>query len=438
MLDELRVAAEEAVRQAKAAGAQDSWAMSARSRSTEFRYRKGQLEKAQESTSRSLVVRLYLDGRYSSHTTTDLRPERVKAFISEAVAMTRALEPDPHRKITPPELFAQLPQDDLKLVDPALAGVSADQRVEALTAMVGAAEAHDRVISVEGTFYDEHTHAASVSSNGFRGQREDTSVWLGAQVTVQDAGDRRPQEGMFMGGRQLAALPGAAHIGEEARRVATARLGSVKGPTARTIMVVEPRAAARLANYLLRANRARDISQGQSFFADLKGQQAFSKALTVVDDPLIPAGLASRQFDGEGIAARRLPIITEGRVDTFYVDTYYGSKIGAPPTSGSPSNQIIVPGARPLASIIGDLDDAILVSGWLGGNSDATSGDFSMGCQGHLVKDGKIGAPVNEMNVTGNLLTLFAALIEVGSDPWPYGSLQAPTLVFEGVQFSGV
>ena len=41
------------------------------------------------------------------------------------------------------------------------------------------------------------------------------------------------------------------------------------------------------------------------------------------------------------------------------------------------------------------------------------------------------------MNITGNLVTLFAELAEVGNDPWLYSSTRAPTLVFEGVQFSG-
>ena len=42
------------------------------------------------------------------------------------------------------------------------------------------------------------------------------------------------------------------------------------------------------------------------------------------------------------------------------------------------------------------------------------------------------------MNITGNLLSVFERLAEVGSDPWPYGSLRSPTLVFDDVQFSGV
>jgi PmbA protein len=41
------------------------------------------------------------------------------------------------------------------------------------------------------------------------------------------------------------------------------------------------------------------------------------------------------------------------------------------------------------------------------------------------------------MNVTGNIVELFSRLAEVGDDPWRYSSTPAPTLVFEGVQFSG-
>ena len=107
------------------------------------------------------------------------------------------------------------------------------------------------------------------------------------------------------------------------------------------------------------------------------------------------------------------------------------------PTTGGSSNLIVAPGTRDLDAIVRDVDRAYLVTGWLGGNSDATTGDFSLGLRGHVVERGAIGAPVKEMNITGNLLTLFRGLIEVGSDPYPHSSLRAPTLVFDDVQFSG-
>ena len=128
--------------------------------------------------------------------------------------------------------------------------------------------------------------------------------------------------------------------------------------------------------------------------------------LSVVDDPLIPRGLASRHFDGEGISARAMPIIDAGVAVNLYVDTYYGRKLGLAPTTGSPSNRVVTPGTQDLAALLKEVGSGVYVTSWLGGNSDSTTGDFSLGLRGHLIEGGEIGAPVGEMNVTGNLADL--------------------------------
>ena len=76
-------------------------------------------------------------------------------------------------------------------------------------------------------------------------------------------------------------------------------------------------------------------------------------------------------------------------------------------------------------------------AGFLGGNSNSTTGDFSLGAQGHRVRGGRIAEPIGEMNVSGNHLELWHRLAAVGDDPYPYSAMRAPTLVFEGVQLAG-
>ena len=163
-----------------------------------------------------------------------------------------------------------------------------------------------------------------------------------------------------------------------------------------------------------------------------------SPLLTIIDDPLVVRGLASRPFDGEGISSKPLPIIEAGVLKNFYIDTYYGKKLGMAPTTGSPSNRILALGTKNMDELIRDIDQGILVTSWLGGNSDGATGDFSLGVRGHLIEDGAIGAPVSEMNVTGNLLSMFGSLKALGNDPWRYSPSKVPTLVFEDVSFSGV
>ena len=434
---DLKQQAIQAVELAQSAGAKDAWVTTSQSRDVEFEYRDGALEKVKDTTSRSLAVQVYADGRYSSHRTTDLNPERLGGFVKEAVAITRALEPDEFRQITAAELFANRPDNDLDLVDGTVASLDREQRLEWCEALDVASRAHDRVISATAGVYDGTELSASASSNGFAGSQQSTYCWFGSNVTLKDQGDKRAEDGFYAGGAHVADLPDAAQVGRIALERTLSRLDSEKGPTVKANMVVDARASASLIGRLLRPANARSVQQGRSFWTELVGEKAYSDKLTVIDDPLIQRGLASRHYDGEGISARALPIIENGVVKNIYVDTYYGRKGEMAPTTGTPSNRRIVLGDKSLQQLLADVGNGVYVTSWLGGNADATTGDFSLGLRGHMIENGEIGRPVGEMNVTGNLRDLFGRLEMLGNDPYPYSTTLAPSLVFADVDFSG-
>jgi len=437
MSAELQSRAAQAVEMAKGAGADEAWATATQSRDVEFNFRDGSLEKVKDTTSRGLNIEIYADGRYSSHQTTDLNPDRLSGFVAEAVAITRALEPDKFREITPAELFAHRPTDDLDLVDAAVAALTREQRLEWCQGLDRIATDHDKVISATAGVYDGSFELASISSNGFSGTRASTYCWYGSSVTLRDLGERRASDGYYAGSAHVGDLPAATDVAQVALDRALARLGSEKGPTAKTTMVVDSRAAGQLLGRLLGAATARRVQQGQSFWADLVGTKAFSDKLTILDDPLIPRGFGSRHFDDEGISARTIPIIESGEVRNLYVDTYHGRKTGMEPTTGSASNRVVDPGEQSLDELLAAVGEGVYVTSWLGGNADNTTGDYSLGLRGHMIENGKIGRPVGEMNVTGNLRDLFGRLEMVGNDVYPYSATLSPSLVFGGVDFSG-
>jgi PmbA protein len=426
----------QAVQWALDAGASDVFVSYDRTREVESQVRDGRLETVKDATSQDLGFKIWADGRFGAHSTNDLRPEAVRAFLREAIALTRAVQPDPHRVVPDARLFGERSTIDLDLYDREVAALTREGRLAMAIAANDEIRERARVVSAT-TWVADRVHLGAVaSSNGLRGSDPGTSLWVGAEVTLDEDG-KRPEEAFAAGARHLAEVPEPREVARRAWERATARLGSQKGPTQKARMVVDPQAGPNLLARLLGPATASALSSQQSFWNGQEGRKVLSSALTVIDDPLVPRGLGSRLYDNEGIVAKRRVILEQGALVDLYVDTYYGHKLARPANGGTPSNRIVQSGSRDLAAILRDTTSGIYVSGWLGGNSDATSGDYSLGLRGFLIQGGELVGPVSEMNITGDLLGLFARLIEVGNDPWPYSMLHTPTLVFDAVDFSG-
>ncbi len=438
---ELLEVAERCQQVARTKGAAEVAARAYKVRDVTVQWRDGKLEQIGEATTRGVGLSLYVDGRFSSVSSSDLRPEALEAFIGDAVAMTRALAADPFRSLPDPKLYEGQAQADLQLDDPAYATVTPEQRrrvaqeIEAAARSVKGAEA---ILSVTTGFNDNRSESVRVHSNGFRGARVDTAFWISAQVSVKDPDGRRPEDYAYGGVRFVGELPKAAEIGRVATERTLARLGAKKPESAVLPMVLENRAAGRLVGALTTALSGQALQQKRSFLEGKAGQVVGSPEITLTDDPLVAKGFGSRLFDGEGIAARPFPVFEKGVLRNYYIDTYYGKKLQLAPTTGGSSNLLMALGSKDQAGLLAGIKDGILVTGFLGGNSNATTGDFSLGVQGFRIRGGAVAEPVSELNISGNHLDFWKRLVAVGNDPWPYSSLRTPTLVFEGVQFAGV
>jgi PmbA protein len=426
---------------ARKAGAQQAAVGAARVRTVEVEWRDGKLERLKEATTRGLGLELYVDGRYSVVSTSDLRPEAVRPFVETAVAMARKLEADPFRSLPDPKLYAGQAKVDLDVFDPAqatLTAASRRERAQAAEAGARSVKGADAILSVTTGFTDVLSESFRVHTDGFEGFRSGTTFVVSAEVSVKDPDGRRPEDGDHAQARHLAALPASDAVGRSAAERTLARVGSRKAESATMTMIVDARAAGRLVGALTGPLSGMALQQKQSCLDGKVGVAVGSPLLDVADDPLLPRGLDSRLFDGEGLAARRFPVFEKGVLRNYYVDTYYGRKLGMAPTTRGASNLAWATGTKDRQGLAADAREAVLVTGFLGGNSNGTTGDFSFGVQGFRVRNGLLAEPVGEMNVSGNVLEVWKHLVALGNDPYPYSKLRTPTLVFENVQFAGV
>lgn len=428
------------IKTAKSAGADDCRVSINSERFVDISYREHKPENIKEASTRGLSLNIYVDGRYSVQSSSDLRSTALKDFISNAVATTKLLEKDPYRTLPDPKYYKGRAKMDLGLLDPDYKTLTPEGRHKLVKTIEDAclAKGGEKVISVTSRQYDTHVESLLMASNGFEGYEEATVYAAGAEMTVQDEGDRRPSSYNFVVGVKRKELPNPEKIGAVAAERTLALLGGKKIKTETLPIIIENRNVPRILGGFLEAMYGRNIQQKQSFLADKKGKKIASKLMTLIDDPFVIGGLGSRLFDGDGMAAKKRTMIEAGVLKEFYVDWYYSRKLGWEPSTGGPSNLIIPPGKRSVKEIMKDLGRGIFITGFIGGNSNSTTGDASIGIIGKLFNQGQPVQTVAEMNIAGNHLEFWNHLVEVANDPWIYSSWRMPSLVFKDVVVSGV
>ena len=424
MNKEMKALAAWSIETAKSAGADDCRVGIDSERLVDVRYRDRKPENIKEAATKGLFIDVYVNGRYSQQSTSDLRKEALKPFIENAVATTRMLAEDPYRSLVDPKYYKGRATMDLDQVDPAYSKLVAQDRHDVARTIEESCRetCGDRFISATCLMYDSRNESFRMMSNGFEGYREGTFYQCGARVTIQGEGDRRPAGYNYLGALHLKTLPSPEEVGRIAGERTLALLGGKKLKTETLPIIIENRNVPRLIGGFLTAMFGSNIQQKRSFLADKKGEKVGSDLFTIIDDPFIKGGMGSRLYDGNGISAKKRTMIDRGVLNEFWVDWYYSRKLGWEPTISGPSNIIIPPGKRSVKTIMKDLGRGIFVNGFIGGNSNSTTGDASVGITGYLFENGEPVQTIAEMNIAGNHLEFWKKLVEVADDTWIYSS----------------
>lgn len=405
---------------------------------TSFQLRDAKMDRLQQASESGLGISLYVDGRYGNYSTNRLDKKELESFIKNGIESTRYLAPDEFRVLADPSRYYKGGKPDLKLFDNKVFGINPDDKVAiARAAAEEVLGKNDRIISVETSYGDGESTSYRLMSNGFEGESKSTWFSVSASVAIRGEGEARPSDAWYESTLFYDALP-KTDIGSKALERVLRKLGQKKAKSGKYTMVVDPMNSGSMLRPLLSALYGSSLQQKNSFLMDKLNQKVLSDKMVLMDDPHVVGANGSRYFDSEGVATERRPIFENGVLKTYFIDTYNAKKLGVEPTINSPSRLVLTPGSKDLNGLIADVEKGILVTGLNGGNSNSNTGDFSYGIEGFLIENGKLTQPVSEMNVTGNFLTLWNSLAAIGNDPRPGRSWMIPSLVFDGVDFSGL
>ena len=405
---------------------------------TELEVRNIQLDKLQQSSENQLMFQIFVDGRYGSFSTNKLEKKELGKFIDQAVESVRFLALDPSRTLPDPAAYYKGGGVPLSLYDKKFREISPDDKLSLTKA---AAEeiinADPRINSVQSSWSDGCSFRYIIDSNGFEGESEMSYYTLSVSVSVKGEGESKPEAYWYNQALTFDELE-KKNIGKIALERTLRKIGQKKVASGNYPMLVDNMNGGRLVSPLISALMGSALQQKNSFLLDKKGQKVLSEKVTITDDPQVPHAIGSRYFDNEGVATRKRTVFNKGVLETYFIDTYNAHKMETEPTVSGPSRLIFEQGNRNVEEMIKSLDRGIFVTGFNGGNNNSTSGDFSFGIEGFLIENGKLTQPVTEMNITGNLLTLWSNIAEIGNDPRKNEANQIPSLLFNDVAFSGL
>ena len=169
--------------------------------------------------------------------------------------------------------------------------------------------------------------------------------------------------------------------------------------------------------------------KGQSIFSDKMGSQVCPEGVNVVDDGTLAFNRGSGNYDDEGVPGEKTYMVENGILRSYLHDRISAAWYGVKPTgNGRRENFRYNPiprmratymesGKADPAGIIASVKNGIYVDEFSNGQVKIGEGDFTFFVKsGFLIENGRLTAPIKDINIIGNGPQALADIAAVGND----------------------
>ena len=240
----------------------------------------------------------------------------------------------------------------------------------------------------------------------------------------------------------------------EARRPKGGQMPVVMGAGASGILLHEAMGHAFEADF----NR-----KGTSIFSDKMGQQVCPRGIQIIDDGTLKGNRGALNFDDEGVPAQKTYMVEDGILTSYLHDRISARHYGVSPTGNGRRESFRyapIPRMRATymesgdalpADIIASVPKGIYVDEFSNGQVQIGEGDFTFFVKsGCLIENGRLTAPVKDINIIGNGPAALRDMVAVGNDlvidpgTWTCGKEQSvpvscgiPTVLIKNLTVGG-
>jgi PmbA protein len=429
--------AQRVLERARAGGAEQAEVSVSSSLAREAGVRLGEVEVLEEARDRGVRVTVYCKQCSGSASTGDLRPETIDECVDRALAIARHTQPDKAAGLAEAALMArEFP--DLELWHP-LDVPMADLIARAIEIEQAGLDADQRIANSEGaSVTSEAAVGLYANSHGFLGTSRGTRYSQSCVLIAQDeAGMQRDYD--WDSQRRFQALSDPAVTGAEAARRTLRRLGARRVPTGAVPVLFAPEVARGLLGHLVGAVSGGALYRRASYLLDSVGQRVMPAWASLIEQPRLPGGSASSNYDADGVATRESALVADGELLRYVLSAYSARRLGLMTTAnaGGVRNLKLVAPTRSPAELMAEMGTGLLVTEVMGQGVNLVTGDYSRGASGFWIENGEIAWPVEEITIAGQLREMLSNLQGAGDDIDTRRNVHVGSLLVERMMVAG-
>ena len=408
---------------AKEAGIEEAELYIGQSYELEFSLFHGEVDNYSNNNGYSIMARGLVNGKFGAASCDVFNNEKAAYLVKEIVANAGVIENED------PQIIFQGSEKYKKIntFNNQLAKIPVDEKMKVLRELEKVIREYDkRIVEVQATEYSETMHTTTImNSRGLKlVHKTNYFVVVGVALAAEN--------GQMKSGWDLVldndfSKVNAKELGEKIAKETVEQLGGAPCDTGKYKVVLAPNVVSSLMNALIDSASAEEVQKHSSFFEGKLHQKVASKRITIEDKPL-SRNVFARWFDDEGVATYNKPIIKQGVLQTYLYNLTTAAKDGVATTGNasrggskmgiSPFFLELRPGKKSQEELFKQVNNGVYITDVQGLHAglNPQSGNFSLQSTGFLIKDGKQDRGLDVITISGNLLSLFNDVVEVGND----------------------
>ncbi len=288
------------------------------------------------------------------------------------------------------------------------------------------------VAKVNVVFHDQQKRILVVTSDGVKAEDLQPRSYMAATVVAEKDGKRERSGWNFGGRREFSYYTPALvdNLVQTAVDRTVILFDAIQPPAGEMPVVLGPGVSGVLLHEAIGHGMEADFNRKEiSTYCTMVGKKVAESFVTIIDDGTIPHLTGSINFDDEGTPAQKTILVDEGILKGYLHDKISARFYNVKPTGNGRRESyehFVVPRMRNTYMLAGKAspEDVIKAAGKGIYVEDVSNGQVKIGegdfafyvSQGRLIENGKLGAPIKDVNIMGNGPKMLANIIMLAND----------------------